>query len=144
MILYSSGWDWRMSTSSTAQRWSVGCSVPVSLGGVDLPARTFLLPPLYALHRDPAVYPEPTVFDPDRWAPDSTAEGVKPSFLPFGAGRHLCMGEAFAWTEAAVVLAHLAQHWRLEPVPGQPVGISSLSTLKPTQLPMTVHRRTGR
>lgn len=114
---------------------------PVGLGGVDLPAGASLLLSLYALHRDPAIYPNLTVFDPDRWAPDRTPDGIKPSFLPFGAGRHQCIGEPFAWAEATVVLATVSQRWQLEPVPGHPVEINSLSTLKPTQLPMTTHRR---
>lgn len=117
-------------------------TAPVRLGSVDLPAGASLLLPLYALHRDPAVYTNPAVFDPERWAPERVPDGIKPSFLPFGAGRHQCIGEAFAWTEATIVLASVAQHWRLEPVPGHPVEVNSLSTLKPTQLPMTTHRRT--
>ncbi len=115
--------------------------VATSLGDVELDAGTSVLLPLYALHRDPAVHADPGRFDPDRWAPDRTTDGVKPSFLPFGAGRHQCIGEAFAWAEATVVLAHLAQRWRLEPAPGERVEINSLSTLKPTHLPMIVRRR---
>ena len=96
------------------------------------------------MHRDPAVYPDPTVFDPDRWAADRTTDAMRPSFLPFGGGRHLCIGEAFAWTEAAILLAVVARDWRLQPVPGRTVGIRSLSTLRPTQLPMTPYRRESR
>jgi cytochrome P450 len=116
-------------------------TVPVRLGEVELPAGVSLLLPLYALHRDPAVYPDPTVFDPDRWAPERTTDAMKPSFLPFGAGRHVCIGEAFAWTEATIALAVIARDWQLRPVPGPKVEVNSLSTLKPTQLPMTPHRR---
>ncbi|HZM75629.1 MAG TPA: cytochrome P450 [Candidatus Limnocylindrales bacterium] len=116
-------------------------TVPVTLGVVDVPAGAVLLLPHYALNRDPAIYDDPAAFDPDRWAPDRLGEAVKPSFLPFGAGRHQCIGEAFAWTEAAIALATVTQHWRLCPVPGQQVQINSLATLKPTQLQMTPHRR---
>lgn len=116
-------------------------TVAVKLGDVDVPAGAVLLLPHYALNRDPAIYDNPATFDPDRWAPDRIGEAVKPSFLPFGAGRHLCIGEAFAWTEAAITLATVAQHWRLSPVPGQQVRINSLATLKPTQLQMIAHQR---
>ena len=116
---------------------------PVMLGETELPAGSSVLLPLYAMHRDPAVFTDPTVFDPDRWAPDRVTEVPKPSFVPFGAGRHQCIGEAFAWTEAAIVLAVIAQGWCLRPVPGEPVRVNSLSTLKPSQLPMTTHRRTA-
>jgi cytochrome P450 len=116
-------------------------TISVRLGDTELPAGTNLLLPLYALHHDPAVFPDPEVFDPDRWAPERTNDAMKPSFLPFGAGRHQCIGEAFAWTEAAIVLAVVARDWRLRPVAGRPVGINALSTLKPTQLPMTPSHR---
>lgn len=114
---------------------------PTTLGGTELSEGTSVLLPLYAMHRDPAVYPDADVFDPDRWVAEGTTDAMKPSFVPFGAGRHQCIGEAFAWTEAAIVIAAVAQGWRLRPVPGRPVGVNSLSTLKPTQLPMTPHRR---
>ena len=116
-------------------------TMPVRLGDTDLPAGISVLLPLYALHHDPAVFPDPEFFDPDRWATDRTSDAMKPSFVPFGGGRHVCIGEAFAWTEAAIVLAVVARDWRLRPVPGRPVGINALSTLKPTQLPMTPVRR---
>ena len=85
-------------------------TVPVRLGAIQLlPAGAPLLLPLYALHRDPAVYPDPTDFDPDRWSADRTTDAMRPSFVPFGGGRHLCIGEAFAWTEAAILLAVVAR-----------------------------------
>lgn len=115
---------------------------PISLGGVELRAGTTLLLPICGLHRDPEVYPRPGIFDPGRWS-GAVAGPVKPSFLPFGAGRHQCIGEAFAWTEATIMLAVIAQHWRLLPVPGRPVNVNALTTLKPTQLPMIPHRRTA-
>ena len=128
------------------QAWMLArtTTTAVRLGETELAEGTSLLLPIYALHRDPAIYPNPTVFDPDRWDPDRLNDAPKPTFLPFGAGRHQCIGEAFAWTEAAIVLAVVAQKWRLRPVPGEKVGINSLATLRPTQLPMTTHLRKGR
>ena len=109
----------------------------VQLGDTHLPAGTPLLLPLWAIHRDPAVYPDPDVFDPDRWLPELDSAGRRPSFVPFGGGRHICLGEAFAWTEAAIVIATIVRRWRLRPLPGHRVGMNSLSTIKPTQLRMT-------
>jgi cytochrome P450 len=125
------------------QAWMLArtTTAPTRLGDTELPADTSVLLPIYALQRDPAVFADPTTFDPDRWTPERTNDAMKPSFLPFGAGRHQCIGEAFAWTEAAIVLAVIARNWRLRPVPGKKVGINSLATLRPTQLPMTLHRR---
>ena len=113
----------------------------VQLGDTHLPAGTPLLLPLWAIHRDPAVYPDPDVFDPDRWLPELDSAGRRPSFVPFGGGRHICLGEAFAWTEAAIVIATIVRRWRLRPLPGHRVGMNSLSTIKPTQLRMNPRTR---
>jgi cytochrome P450 len=111
------------------------------LGSTQLPAGAAIFLSPYALQRDPAVYPDPGAFDPDRWAGDRSSLTQRPSFVPFGAGRRQCIGDVFAMTELAVVLATIAQRWRLLPVPGEVVRIDSISTLKPDHLPMTTHRR---
>ena len=90
----------------------------VRLGETELAAGSPLLLPLWAMHRDPAVHPDPEVFDPDRWRPELETAERRPSFVPFGGGRHICLGEAFAWTEAAIVLATIVAGWRLRP-PGR-------------------------
>lgn len=113
----------------------------VRLGETPLPAGSPLLLPLWAMHRDPAVYPDADVFNPDRWGTDADAAERRPSFVPFGGGRHICLGEAFAWTEAAIVLATIAARWRLRPAPGSRVGMNSLTTIKPTRLLMIPRRR---
>ncbi|MFB6888511.1 cytochrome P450 [Kitasatospora sp. NPDC056327] len=107
-------------------------SVPVELGRYLIPAGTELLYSLTALHRDPALYPDPLSFRPGRWyGPDGTAgaqgapgggangSGVaRQAFLPFGAGKHKCIGEAFAWAELTVAAAVVLRRWRPTAVPG--------------------------
>ncbi|GHF72821.1 hypothetical protein GCM10018790_58390 [Kitasatospora xanthocidica] len=90
--------------------------VPVELGPYRIPAGTELLYSLTALHRDPVRYPEPLRFRPDRWR-DGGGAG-RPSFLPFGAGKHKCIGEAFAWAELTVAAAAILRRWRPEALPG--------------------------
>ncbi|MEU9041743.1 MULTISPECIES: cytochrome P450 [unclassified Kitasatospora] len=90
--------------------------VPVDLGPYRIPAGTELLYSLTALHRDPVRYPEPLGFRPERWQ-DGGGAG-RPSFLPFGAGKHKCIGEAFAWAELTVAAAAILRRWRPEAVPG--------------------------
>ncbi|MFE4354758.1 cytochrome P450 [Kitasatospora sp. NPDC056800] len=90
--------------------------VPVDLGPYRVPAGTELLYSLTALHRDPLRYPEPLSFRPERWQ-DAGGTG-RPSFLPFGAGKHKCIGEAFAWAELTVAAAAILRRWRPVAVPG--------------------------
>ncbi|MEU4118613.1 cytochrome P450 [Kitasatospora sp. NPDC028055] len=90
--------------------------VPVDLGPYRIPAGTELLYSLTALHRDPLRYDDPSSFRPERWQ-DGGGLG-RPSFLPFGAGKHKCIGEAFAWAELTVAAAAILRRWRPVAVPG--------------------------
>jgi cytochrome P450 len=112
-----------------------------TLGDVELPtgASVFFAP--YALQRDPAAYSDPTAFDPDRWSTEPSMLTHGPHFVPFGGGRRQCIGDVFALTELVVVLATIAQRWRLAPVPDRPVRINFTAALKPDHLPMIAHRR---
>ncbi|MBV6702472.1 cytochrome P450 [Kitasatospora aureofaciens] len=89
--------------------------VPVTLGPYRIPAGTELLYSLTALHRDPARYPDPLRFRPERWQDGGAG---RQSFLPFGAGKHKCIGEAFAWAELTVAAAAILRRWRPVAVPG--------------------------
>jgi cytochrome P450 len=53
------------------------------------------------------------------------------AYFPFGGGPRICIGEAFAWTEGILVLATLAQRWRFQTVPGHPIALRPLITLRP-------------
>jgi cyclooctat-9-en-7-ol 5-monooxygenase len=97
------------------------------LGGYAVPAgRQILISPT-TLHRDPALYPHPLRFDPDRWdtAPPDGA------FLPFISGRHKCLGEQFALAEMTVALATIAARWRLVPAGSRPPREVVRATVRP-------------
>jgi cytochrome P450 len=66
------------------------------------------------MHRDPRFWPEPERFDPERFTPEAKAARPKFAYFPFGGGPRVCIGEGFAWTEGILILATLAQHWRME------------------------------
>ena len=52
-------------------------------------------------------------------------------YFPFGGGARQCIGEAFAWMEGVLILATIAQRWRLRLAPGQVVEPQPLITLRP-------------
>jgi cytochrome P450 len=85
----------------------------------------------YVMHRDPRYYPEPNRFDPLRWSGEAKAARPKFSYFPFGGGPRVCLGESFAWMEGALVVATLAQRWRMQLVLGHPVEPQPLITLRP-------------
>lgn len=99
------------------------------LAGVTLPAGTLAVMSPWVTHHDPRYYPDPSRFDPDRWQPDRS-DRPRFAYYPFGGGSRVCIGEAFAWTEAILVLATLAQRWRFESLPGRRVVPQPSLTLR--------------
>jgi cytochrome P450 len=94
-------------------------------------------------HRDPRWWPDPSRFDPRRFTPEGKASRPKLSYYPFGAGPRICIGEGFAWMEAVLLLATLAQRWRLELV-SRDVHPQASITLRPRGgIHMRSHLRTS-
>jgi cytochrome P450 len=104
---------------------------PYQIGEYTLPPRTIVIVSPYTQHRDARWFPLPEQFDPNRWSAEETAKRPKYSYFPFGAGTRICIGEQFAWTEAVLVLATLAQHWRLWLAPKQRIALMPRITLRP-------------
>ena len=112
------------------------------LGGFRLPAGwlAFVIP--FVLHRLPAFWPNPDVFDPERFLPERSADRPKFVYLPFGAGPRQCIGNQFALIEAHLIVATLAQRYRLHLAPGHRVEPWPLITLRPRfGMPMVIERR---
>jgi len=85
----------------------------IELGLVQVPANTEIIYSPLALHHDPLIYPDPQTFDPDRWLRKPERELPKGSFIPFGAGRHKCIGASFANMEIMAFVATIGAQWRL-------------------------------
>jgi cytochrome P450 len=113
--------------------WAMGrfAREDFSLGEYFLPARTTVLISPFVTHRDPRFFPDPLRFDPDRFSAEGKAQRAKFTYFPFGAGSRQCIGESFAWMEGVLVLATLAQRWKLQLWPGHPVEPQPLITLRP-------------
>jgi cytochrome P450 len=112
------------------------------LGGFHLPRGflVFVIP--FVLHRLPAYWSDPGTFDPERFTAERSAERPKFVYLPFGAGPRQCIGNQFALIEAQLVLASLAQRYRLNLVPGHRVDPWPLITLRPRfGMPMHIVKR---
>ena len=112
------------------------------LGDFFLPAKTTVLMSQFVAHRDARFFPDPLRFDPERFTPEAKARRTKFTYFPFGAGFRQCIGESFAWMEGVLLLATLAQRWKLSLVPGHRVEPEPLITLRPKYgMKMLVERR---
>jgi cytochrome P450 len=86
----------------------------VNIGGYDLPAPTNILTSPWVLHHSARLYPDPERFDPDRFLPVAEAARHRYAYLPFGAGPRICLGNHFAYLEAALGLAVLLRRFEFE------------------------------
>jgi enediyne biosynthesis protein E7 len=113
------------------------------LGGYPVPEGTLVCISPWTMHRNPDHWPDPERFDPGRFLPDAVAARPSHAYLPFGGGPRVCIGRAFALTEAALVLATILPRLDLAHVPGSPpVEPEALVTLRPRDgLVMRVQRR---
>jgi cytochrome P450 len=125
--------------------WSVTREpiVPVRLADkYDLKKGKTLMVNIYGIHRDERYFPDPLRFDPERWTPENEKKMHRYQYFPFGAGPRVCIGNSFAMMEARLVLATLAQRFRLTLAPEQIVAPERVFTLRPRYgMKMIVHVR---
>lgn len=112
------------------------------LGPYHLPAGTTVLTSQFVTHRDARFFPDPLRFDPERFTPEARARRQRFTYFPFGMGPRQCIGEAFAWMEATLVLTTILQKWRFIGVAGHCAEPEPLFTLRPKGgMPLQVVRR---
>ncbi|HEX2094505.1 MAG TPA: cytochrome P450 [Longimicrobiaceae bacterium] len=100
------------------------------IGGYRVPRGSIVLMSPWVIQRDPRWWPDPLRFDPGRWTPEREEELPRFTYFPFGGGPRKCIGEGFAWTEMVLLLAVLAQRWRVRVLPGHPVVPEPMITLR--------------
>ena len=112
--------------------WIVGrrAIAEYPIGEYVAPPRTIMIMSPWILHRDPRYFPDPDRFHPDRWTPEFKAALPQFAYFPFGGGPRRCIGESFAWMELALVVSTIAQRWTLRLVPGHPVELQPVVTLR--------------
>jgi cytochrome P450 len=126
--------------------WVIGRRVIADyrIGEYTLPAGAICMLSQYVTHHDPRWYPDPMRFDPDRWTPEAQEQRPKFAYYPFGSGPRVCIGEGFAWMEGILLLATLAQRWRLHLAPDQRIAMQPVVTLRPRYgMQMILERRSA-
>ena len=100
----------------------------IEVDGHRVEAGTMVGVGIYALHRDPALWDNPLVFDPDRFSPENSKGRDRWQYLPFGGGPRSCIGDHFAMLEATLALATIISR----------VEIRSIDADFPVTVPFTM------
>ncbi|RDH77324.1 cytochrome P450 [Mycolicibacterium moriokaense] len=99
----------------------------IAVDGYRVQAGTLVLVGIYAVHRDPALWPNPLEFDPDRFSAEAAKERGRWQFVPFAGGARSCIGEHFARLETTLALATIARS----------MEITSIDDAFPVEVPFT-------
>ncbi|MGC1178155.1 MAG: cytochrome P450, partial [Methyloceanibacter sp.] len=111
------------------------CGHPVAKG-----TEIAILP--WVLHRHRTLWDDPDRFDPERFSGQNSATRPRFVYLPFGGGPRICIGAQLALTEVSLLVATLAQRYRLRLVPRRDIVLLHRVTLRPRDgIRMRLERR---
>jgi cytochrome P450 len=101
------------------------------IAGHAIAPKDILIAPTWTVHRDRRWFEEPEAFRPERWEGDLAQRLPRFAYFPFGGGPRQCIGNSFAQMEAVLLLATIAQRFRLSLVSGQRITPTPYVTLRP-------------
>ncbi|MBV8077669.1 MAG: cytochrome P450, partial [Planctomycetaceae bacterium] len=104
---------------------------PCEVGGYRVPVGTTVYMSQWVVHRDPRFFDDPEVYHPDRWADGLAQRLPRYAYFPFGGGPRICIGNGFAMMESVLLLATIAQRFRLALAPGAMIKPLPTMTLRP-------------
>ncbi|XP_071379180.1 cytochrome P450 3A30-like [Centroberyx affinis] len=98
----------------------------VEINGITIPKDTVVMIPVYAMHRDPDLWPDPEEFKPDRFSKENKQSIDPYTYLPFGVGPRNCIGMRFALVMVKLALVEILQNY-------------SFSVCKETEIPLRMN-----
>jgi cytochrome P450 len=114
----------------------------VTIGGHTFKKNDVAMINIVGMHRSPALFREPEVFNPDRFTPENEKKLPRHAYMPFGGGSRICIGNHFALMEGHLLVATYARKVRFELPSGVRVVPEPLVTLRPKGgMPMRVRMR---
>ncbi len=115
---------------------------PLTIAGHPVATTDNVFVPIYAIHHHHNLWPDPEVFDPERFTPDAVKQRHRWAYLPFSAGPRICIGMGFALLEAVAILGTLLPRVHLSAAPGFKPTPKLRVTMRPAEgMPMRVTRR---
>lgn len=116
-----------------------------NIGGIRLKEGMKIHIPVHAIHHCEEFYPNPAIFDPERFNDENHAKRNPFTFLPFGSGPRNCIGMRFALLEAKIGLIHLLKNYRVETCMDteKPLIFYTVPFLRPKSVTLKFVKRTA-
>ena len=114
----------------------------IEIDGYRVEAGALVVYGIYAVHRDPSLWEDPLVFDPDRFSPEKSKGRDRWQYVPFGGGPRSCIGDHFAMLEATLALATIVGRAEIHSLsPDFPLAVP-FTTVAAAPIHARVHART--
>lgn len=108
--------------------------------GTPIPKGSLIVISPWLIHRHRRFWPEPDIFDPDRFSPERERKQTPGVYLPFGLGPRVCNGASFATAESVLILASLARRYDIDTTNAKRIMPVGKLTTRPAE-PVTVFVR---
>ncbi len=110
--------------------------------GINIPKGSIVIPYIYGIHHAKTLWQDPEIFRPERFTPEASKSRHSFSYLPFGAGPRMCIGNNFAIMEMQLLLYSILQRYDFELAPEADIELKPLITLRPKHgVPLVFRRR---
>src|SRR5262249_24004522 len=96
-----------------------------------IPANSYILWSPYISHRHPDFWEKPEQFYPEHFSAECSANRQSHAYMPFSSGPRICIGNTFAMTEMQLILAAIAQQYKISLAPGHHVELEPQLSLRP-------------
>lgn len=83
-------------------------------GDYTIPSGCTVVVTTFKMHRQPQIYPNPEVFNPDNFLPEKTANRHYYAFVPFSAGPRSCVGRKYAMLKLKIILSTVLRNFRVK------------------------------
>lgn len=90
------------------------CTKECKVKDLTVPKGGVIFIPIYSMHRDPTIWPNPEKYDPERFSPGGKRSRDPYEYLPFGTGPRNCIGLRFAQMEMKLMLTRILKKYSLE------------------------------
>jgi cytochrome P450 len=100
-------------------------------GNVAIPGGSMVIVYVYGAHHAPSYWENPESFDPGRFTKDQTKQRTPFTFLPFGGGPRVCIGQHYAMLQILMILSELIRRYDFELLPDQTIEARPMVILRP-------------